>query len=101
MSERYVYNLGDTGCEVAPDCLKCPLKECRFDHEPPLFYPSSWRRWVAMRERFIVLSRTEHMPFSKAVTVIAQEQGVSPGGVRQAFRRMNELLVEDVYSDKG
>ena len=35
----------DRGCSLAPRCLKCPLKRCRYDKAPVLF-SSRAERWA-------------------------------------------------------
>ncbi len=44
----------DTGCEFSPSCLKCPLRRCKEDLEPP--GPAS----VHARDREIALLRQRH-----------------------------------------
>ncbi len=44
----------DTGCEFAPSCLRCPLRRCKEDMEPP--GPAS----MHARDREIVMLRRRH-----------------------------------------
>ena len=70
VSEYYHYE--DTGCEVAPSCLRCPLPQCKYDD--PVWFQRHQRMardlkvWSAMQsesltveaaaERFSVTVRT-------------------------------------------
>lgn len=65
----------DTGCEVAPRCLECPLARCRYDE------PAAVRQYAshgARDERVRAAYASGGSP-----TIIAKEQGIS---VRQVHR---------------
>lgn len=64
----------DTGCDLAPSCLRCPFARCRYD-EPPA-------RRIAQhaRDREIALLRRKH---NAPIHLLAQTYGVSR---RQVFR---------------
>lgn len=79
MSERYGrYErqerdaLPDTGCELAPRCLECPLPACRYDMPPKM-------AWVLLR--MVELDRLERHGLT--VEEMARRMGVSR---RTAFR---------------
>lgn len=67
----------DTGCDVSPTCLGCPLARCKYDDPPP-----SRAQTFAARDREIVLLRTRyHAP----VDLLATTYGISR---RSVFRIM-------------
>ena len=70
--------LPDTGCEVSPTCLDCPLSQCKLDD------PDWYRYW---------LLRTKHLAISQAIerdglTVesAASRFGVTTRTIRRARR---------------
>jgi hypothetical protein len=65
----------DTGCELAPSCLHCPLPRCKHDE------PGGARRLATdARDREIVLLRTK---YRAPVRMLAQAYGLSR---RSVFR---------------
>jgi hypothetical protein len=69
----------DTGCDVSPSCLRCPLARCKYD-EPPL---SAQRLSAAQRDREIVLLRTK---YGAPIELLASTYGVTP---RTVFRALS------------
>jgi hypothetical protein len=71
---RYV----DTGCDVHPSCLTCPLVRCRYDE------PGGARRLLSRgRDRSIVALRRQGVGFEE----IARRFGVSRRTVFRALAR--------------
>ena len=80
----------DTGCELAPSCLNCPLPRCQYEDEP-----AEVRAWlIAARDREIVLLRQRyHAPVSalartyrltrRTIFRILREQREVRGGKRE------------------
>ena len=66
----------DTGCEVSPSCLRCPLPRCKYD-APPV---SARRLTVARRDREIVLLRRK---YNAPVDLLAATYGLTR---RHVFR---------------
>jgi hypothetical protein len=77
LPDHYTYH--DTGCELAPSCLACPLPRCQYDE------PHSVRAWlVAARDREIVLLRRRyHAP----INALARTYGLTR---RSVFRILQE-----------
>lgn len=69
----------DSGCNLAPSCLRCPLARCQYDQ------PGGARRMNAQkRDREIAYLRTRwHAP----ITLLAQTYGLSR---RRIFRILQE-----------
>jgi len=73
----------DTGCELAPSCLRCPLPRCKYDA------PRSARRLGNhARDREIALLRRKH---GAPVDAIAATYGLSR---RQVFRILKAARIE-------
>lgn len=69
----------DTGCELSPSCLRCPLPHCKYD------VPRTSRRLAhSARDRDIVLLRRRH---AVPVEMIAVTYGISR---RQVFRILRQ-----------
>jgi transposase-like protein len=68
----------DTGCDVHPRCLTCPLVRCRYDE------PGGVRRLFSEdRDRSIVSMQRDGVP----VGAIARRFGISPRTVFRALAR--------------
>jgi len=71
----------DTGCEVHPSCLTCPLVRCRYDE------PGGARKLLSHdRDRSIVELRRRGLP----VNAIASRAGVSRRTVFRILARVRE-----------
>jgi len=69
----------DTGCELSPSCLNCPLPRCKYDE------PASARRaGIERRDREIALIRRKHRA---PIMALAGAYGVSR---RTVFRILRE-----------
>jgi hypothetical protein len=70
----------DTGCEIAPSCLRCPLARCQYDE------PQSQRRRLiaAARDREIVLLRER---YGVTVRRLADTYGLA---MRTVFRILSD-----------
>jgi hypothetical protein len=79
----------DTGCDLAPSCLRCPFARCRYD-EPPA-------RRIAQhaRDREIALLRRKH---NAPIHLLAQTYGVSR---RQVFRILSAQGGSEGAEDAG
>lgn len=64
----------DTGCELAPSCLACPLARCKYDAPPPR------RTIINARDREIALLRRK---YRAPISALARTYGISR---RQVFR---------------
>lgn len=69
----------DTGCELAPSCLRCPLSRCKYDE--PGGYP---RLVMEARDREIALLRARHRA---PIDMLADTYGLSR---RSIFRILRE-----------
>ena len=69
----------DTGCEVSPSCLRCPLPQCKYDD--PIWYQQYRRQGRDLR----VLTAQQ----SEGATVfqLAEQFGVSQRTILRALRR--------------
>ncbi len=72
----------DTGCEVAPQCLECPLALCKYDDPNWKVKPG-----IAMRDREIMRQHGDGIK----VTQIAQSVGTSPRTVYRVIQRDRNL----------
>ncbi len=69
----------DTGCELSPSCLNCPLPRCKYDE------PASARRaGIERRDREIALIRRKHRA---PIMALARTYGISR---RSVFRILRE-----------
>jgi hypothetical protein len=68
----------DTGCEVSPSCLRCPLARCRYDTPGGL---TAIRR-MARDARILALREQE-----LSVREIARATGLATRTIQRAFRR--------------
>lgn len=57
------YNYADTGCELAPSCLECPLAKCKYDNP-------KWSRRNLMRDQEIVRLRTQGLKVSHIAKIV-------------------------------
>jgi AraC-like DNA-binding protein len=73
-------NYRDTGCDVSPSCLRCPLPRCKFD--------SAWEQW---RERIDARNATLAELYARGLSVaeIAERSGLS---VRSVYRAVGPHL---------
>lgn len=71
----------DTGCEVSPSCLRCPLPQCKFDD--PVWY-QRYRRTGRDQQ---VLNAFEHGGLT--VFDLARRFEVSTRTIHRALRRAN------------
>jgi hypothetical protein len=69
----------DTGCELAPSCLRCPFDPCKYD-VPGAGYAMS----RAQRDREIALLRSK---YDAPLPLLAHTYGVSLRTVKRALRR--------------
>lgn len=70
----------DTGCEVAPSCLRCPLPQCRYDTD----------RTAAERARQSAERKAEILSLHEAGVAapeIAARVGVTPTTVYRTIRK--------------
>ncbi|HXK33263.1 MAG TPA: hypothetical protein VNM91_04525 [Dehalococcoidia bacterium] len=79
----------DTGCDLAPSCLRCPFARCRYD-EPP-----ARRSAQHARDREIALLRRKH---NAPIDLLAQTYGVSR---RQVFRILERAREDGRTGDRG
>jgi len=71
----------DTGCEVSPLCVECPLPQCRYDD--PIWYIAWRRRQRAHRVKARMQDlETAHMKV-RAVEIASEEFGFD---VRTVYR---------------
>ena len=78
------YNYRDTGCELAPSCLECPLAVCKYD-DPT--YGRSNR--TVFRDREIVRLRTQ----GSKVSEIAKSVCTSERTVYRVIQRDRDKIV--------
>ena len=78
------YNYRDTGCELAPSCLECPLATCKYD-DPA--YGRSGR--TMFRDREIVRLRTQ----GSRVSEIAKSVCTSERTVYRVIQRDRDKIV--------
>ena len=57
------YNYSDTGCELAPSCLECPLAKCKYDD------PNGNRRNL-MRDQEIVRLHAQGLKISQIAKIV-------------------------------
>ena len=72
----------DTGCEVSPSCLVCPLPQCKFDD--PVWYQEYKRQGRDVQ----VLAAYQDEGLS--VFEVARRFNVSPRTVHRALRRIRQ-----------
>lgn len=74
-------NIGyrDTGCEVFPSCLRCPLPQCKYDD--PIWYQQYRRQG---RDQLILAAFDDD---GATVTQVAELFRLSPRTVQRALRR--------------
>ena len=77
----------DTGCNVAPLCVECPLPKCKHDD------PGWYILWQHKQRRLRVVARVKvllaDLPKERAVEAAAKEFQVTP---RTVYRRVALLL---------
>jgi len=79
----------DTGCSIAPSCLRCPLPTCRYDG------PSAGAGWRSLRQRqeaLEALDRIIHQgyPKTEAVALAARQLALTTRTIyRYISRREN------------
>jgi hypothetical protein len=72
----------DTGCELAPSCLSCPLARCRYDE------PANLRRLRAdRRDREIAYLRRKHRV---PIKTIASAYGLTRRSIFRILREQEE-----------
>ena len=73
-------------CEVAADCLECPLSRCR--HDDP-----EWYRQMRARGKTIIVAERAARLRSEGLRVpqIAQRLGLSVRHVQRVNQRMNRM----------
>ena len=78
----------DTGCEVSPSCLRCPLPQCKYDD--PIWY-QQYRRQGRDRQVMAV-----HRAEGATVLQHAQRFGLSQRTIHRALRRaqLSPVLAE-------
>jgi hypothetical protein len=68
----------DTGCELSPSCLRCPLARCKYD------VPGGGRRLVTQsRDREIARLRRRH---GVPIDMLAQTYGVTRRSIFRILR---------------
>lgn len=72
----------DTGCQVAPSCLRCYLPACKYDDIQGY---QNWQQQERRRETAARMRELETMPKQQAVEVVAAEFSVDP---RTVYRRL-------------
>ena len=75
----------DTGCEVSPSCLRCPLPQCKYDD--PVWYQQYRRQGRDLQ--VLEVHRTEGV----TVLQLAQRFGLSQRTIHRALRRAERLPV--------
>ena len=75
---------GDTGCEVSPSCLGCPLPQCR--HDDSLWY-QDWIRRAKEQRRRGDKPPAYHKDRVIPVLVMASQAGVSQATMYRMLRR--------------
>jgi hypothetical protein len=78
LPEQMTYK--DTGCEVAPFCLQCPLPQCKYDD--PIWYQHYRRRG---RDHLIL---AVHESDGATVFELAQRFHLSPRTIHRTLRRV-------------
>ena len=73
----------DTGCDLHPSCLSCPLPKCRYDMPPKV---------ASAYLRAVLIARA----YKKGLSVmqIAEEAGVSRRTVFRARKNFPSLFIE-------
>jgi len=81
----------DTGCEVAPSCLKCPLPQCKYDD------PTAYQRTVREQRDLEVL----RVRRSQRTTVpqLAQHFDVSQRTIHRILQRIAERPMDHSLGD--
>lgn len=74
----------DTGCQVSPSCLRCPLPQCKYDD------PAGWKAWRRNQYSTRIVAACNNIPAAKAkaVDLLARAEGISP---RQVYRLLKEV----------
>ena len=75
-----VMSYHDTGCEVSPSCLQCPLPQCKYDD--PLWYQQLKRQG---RDQEILVAHAEE---GATVFKLAERFQLSPRTIHRALRRV-------------
>ena len=68
----------DTGCDLHPSCLSCPLPKCRYDDPGWLYREAKDKRNVLILQRYRA---------GEGVTVIAASVGLSTRAVHRAVQK--------------
>lgn len=72
----------DTGCEVSPSCLRCPLPQCRYDD--PLWF-EDYRRRQRVQATATKVRALGVLPKEQAVKAVALALGID---ARTVYRRL-------------
>lgn len=80
------YHYEDTGCEVSPSCLNCPLPQCKYDD--PLWFQRNRR--LAQDLRMITTMRSEALTVEQA----AERFSVTVRTIFRVLRRCREAVDE-------
>jgi hypothetical protein len=67
----------DTGCEVCPSCLRCPLPQCKYDD------PIAYHRWKARARDAEIVAARRTLPVSAVATLFT----LSPRTIHRALLR--------------
>ena len=80
LPEHYPYR--DTGCNVAPACLNCPLPRCKYDD------PEEYRRaqWEQRYQQILEVQKSS----SKSPAMLAKHFGVSERTIYRALVNIRE-----------
>jgi len=80
----------DTGCELSPSCLSCPLPVCKEDDH----LVSVRLRTAALDQRVYdawLLQLVADRPQGKAVTTVAKEIGVTERTIFRSLKRHHKV----------
>jgi hypothetical protein len=73
----------DTGCELAPSCLRCPLERCKYDE------PGGARRLLTeVRDREIVVLRRRH---AAPISMLADHYGLTRRSIFRILKGMRDV----------
>lgn len=73
----------DTGCEVSPSCLECPLPQCKYDD---LLWYQDWKQ----RQKDVpVVARARELETRSTggIAVVAKEFGITERTVYRVLKR--------------
>ena len=80
LPEHYHYR--DTGCNVSPSCLSCPLPRCKYDD------PAEYHR-VQYEQRFRQILQVQRSG-NQSAAMLARQFGLSVRTMQRALSRLKE-----------